>query len=308
MLWIISLSAFVCTFILIHLFLQTCISNEETAEIRLRGLLSAIEGRGTFRGESPSSLSQRTLTQRLTALAPGLTQFVPASIRLKTSEKLAMAGGVGGIGPNAYLLLTVAMGLYLPIILAGVLFVFQMPASKVLRLALGVSAFGFCLPFLFLNYKIRARQHSMQRDLPDAIDLITASVEAGLGFDGALQILSEKMEGALVDEFTRTLNEMRVGVPRREALISMGKRCNLPDISGFITSLIQADQLGVSIGSVLRVKSVAIREKQRHRAQEMGMKAPVKILIPLVFFIFPVILVIMLGPAALKISDMFLKK
>ena len=101
---------------------------------------------------------------------------------------------------------------------------------------------------------------------------------------------------------------MRVGVPRREALAAMGKRCNLPDISGFITSLIQADQLGVSIGSVLRVKSVAIREKQRQRAKEMGMKAPVKILIPLVFLIFPVILVIMLGPAALKISDMFLKR
>ena len=308
MLWIISLSTFVCTFILIHLFLQTCISNEETAEIRLRGLLSAMESRGSFGGEPHSALLQRSLTQRLTALAPGLTQFVPASIRLKMTEKLAMAGGVGGIGPNGYLLLTVAMGLYLPIILAGVMFAFQMPVSKVLRLALGVSAFGLCLPFLFLNYKIRARQHSMQRDLPDAIDLITASVEAGLGFDGALQILSEKMEGALVDEFTRTLNEMRVGVPRREALVAMGQRCNLPDVSGFITSLIQADQLGVSIGNVLRVKSVAVREKQRQRAQELGMKAPVKMLIPLVFCIFPVILVIILGPAAIKITDTLLKK
>jgi tight adherence protein C len=308
MLWIISLFAFVCTFIFIHLFLQTCISTEETAEIRLRGLLSAMESRGTFRGEPHFAHPQRNLTQRLTALAPGLTQFVPASIRRQMNEKLAMAGGVGGLGPNGYLLLTAAMGFYLPILLAGVLFGLQMPASTVLRLALGVSAFGFCLPFLFLNYKIRARQHSMQRDLPDAIDLITASVEAGLGFDGALQILSEKMEGALVDEFTRALNEMRVGVPRREALVSMGKRCNLPDITGFITSLIQADQLGVSIGNVLRVKSVAVREKQRQRAQELGMKAPVKMLIPLVFFIFPVILVIILGPAAIKIADTLLKK
>ena len=308
MLWIISLAAFVCTFILIHLFLQTCISTEETAEIRLRGLLSAMEGRGTFRGEPHFAQPQRNLTQRLTALAPGLTQFVPASIRRKINEKLAMAGGVGGLGPNGYLLLTVAMGIYLPILLAGVLFGLQVPANTVLRLALFVSAFGFCLPFLFLNYKIRARQHSMQRDLPDAIDLITASVEAGLGFDGALQILSEKMEGALVDEFTRALNEMRVGVPRREALVAMGKRCDLPDITGFITSLIQADQLGVSIGSVLRVKSVAVREKQRQRAQELGMKAPVKMLIPLVFFIFPVILVIILGPAAIKIADTLLKK
>lgn len=306
MLWIISLSAFVCTFILIHLFLQTCISNQETAEIRLRGLISIMDGR--TRGESHSPQARRGLAQAFSALAPGLTPYVPNSIRRKVAEKLAMAGGVGGFGPNGYLLLILALGLYLPVILAVLFVEFDMAASNVLRIVLAVSACGFTIPFLFLNYKIRARQHSMQRDLPDAIDLVTASVEAGLGFDGALQILSEKMEGALVDEFTRTLNEMRVGVPRREALISMGKRCNLPDISGFITSLIQADQLGVSIGSVLRVKSVAIREKQRQRAQEMGMKAPVKILIPLVFFIFPVILVIMLGPAALKISDMFLKR
>ena len=306
MLWVIALSTFACTFILIHLFFQTCVANQETAEIRLRGLMSIMDGQ--TRGESHSSLSQRNPSQVFASLAPGLTRFVPASIRRKVAEKLAMAGGVSGFGPNGYLLLTLALGLYLPVMIAVILVGFEVPASIVLRVVLVLSAFGSITPFLFLNYKIRARQHSMQRDLPDAIDLITASVEAGLGFDGALQILSEKMEGALVDEFTRTLNEMRVGVPRREALVAMGKRCNLPDISGFITSLIQADQLGVSIGNVLRVKSVAVREKQRQRAQELGMKAPVKMLIPLVFFIFPVILVIMLGPAAIKIADTFLKK
>jgi tight adherence protein C len=308
MLWIISVSAFACTFILIHLLFQTCISNDETAELRLRSLLSAMEGRIKFHAGAGHGTVQRKFARLFTGWAPGLTQFVPTSIRQKGAEKLAMAGGIGGIGPNGYILLTLAMGLYLPIIIAGILLVYQLPGSTVLRLSMGVAALGFILPFLFLNYKIRTRQHSMQRDLPDAVDLVTASVEAGLSFDGALQILSEKMEGALVDEFTRMLNEMRVGVPRREALVAMGKRCNIPDVSGVVTSLIQADQLGVSIGNVLRIKSVAIREKQRQRAQELGMKAPVKMLIPLVFFIFPVILVIMLGPAAIKISEMFLKR
>lgn len=308
MLWIISISAFACTFILIHLLFQTCISNDETAELRLRSLLSVMEGRMKFHAGAGHGTAQRKFARIFIGWAPGLAQFVPTSIRQKVAEKLAMAGGIGGIGPNGYIVLTLAIGLYLPIIIVGILLVYQLPVSTVLRLSLGVSALGFILPFLFLNYKIRTRQHSMQRDLPDAIDLVTASVEAGLGFDGALQILSEKMEGALVDEFTRMLNEMRVGVPRREALVAMGKRCSLPDVSGVVTSLIQADQLGVSIGNVLRIKSVAIRERQRQRAQELGMKAPVKMLIPLVFFIFPVILVIMLGPAAIKIADTFLKK
>ena len=148
----------------------------------------------------------------------------------------------------------------------------------------------------------------MERALPDVLDLLTVSVEAGLGFDGALHKVSEKMKGALVEECSRLLNEMRVGVPRRNALVAMADRCNLPDISIFTTSLIQADQLGVSISNVLRVQSAAMREKRKQRAQEAAMKAPVKMLLPLVLFIFPTIFVILLGPAILQIIDTFANK
>ena len=116
------------------------------------------------------------------------------------------------------------------------------------------------------------------------------------------------MKGALVEEFSRLLNEIRVGVPRRLALLALATRCNLEDVSVFTTSLIQADQLGVGIGNVLRVQSAAMREKRRQRAQEAAMKAPVKMLLPLVLFIFPSIFVILLGPAMIQLIGTFGKK
>ena len=161
---------------------------------------------------------------------------------------------------------------------------------------------------LLLNRKITARRKSIQSDLPDALDLLTVSVEAGLGFDGALAKLSEKMKGALVEEFSRTLQEMRIGVPRRDAIRAMGQRCSVDDLSLFTAAVVQADQLGVSIGNVLRVQSAAMREKRRQRAQEKAQKAPVKMLIPLVVFIFPAIFVVLLGPAVIRLMSSLLFK
>jgi tight adherence protein C len=224
------------------------------------------------------------------------------------TEKLAIAGGMGGIGANEYILLTTMMGLAFPLIIGCLLVVDQVPLNKVIGVSLLVAVISFSFPFLLLQHKINARRRSMQYELPDALDLITVSVEAGLGFEGALVKLSEKMKGALVDEFVRTLNEMRIGITRRDALLAMGKRCNLADVHSFTMALIQADQLGVSIGNVLRIKSASIREKRRQQAEELAMKAPVKMLFPLIFFIFPTIFVILLGPAMITIFDSFIKR
>lgn len=163
------------------------------------------------------------------------------------------------------------------------------------------------LPMLLLNHKIAGRKKSIQKDLADVLDLLTVSVEAGLGFDGALTKLAEKMKGALVDEFNRVLQEIRMGIPRRDALVAMGIRCDVPDLSLFTTSLVQADQLGVSIGNVLRVQSASMREKRRQRAEERAMKAPIKMLLPLVLFIFPSLFVVLLGPALIQMFTNLLK-
>lgn len=301
MLLLISVLAFLTVFIMAYLILKTYAPVEGPEQLRLRTLDSFMEGRSDMEGELSAPFSQRVLSPLTGSVAARLTRFTPKAIRQMVEEKLAAAGSLGGMGANEFLLLTLFLGLALPVIIAVVLMVIGQPANQVFGFALYAFAGGMYFPFFLLNRKIKTRRHSMERDLPDVLDLLTVSVEAGLGFDGALHKLSEKMKGVLVEEFSRLLNEIRVGVPRRKALLAMANRCNIGDISLFTTSLVQADQLGVSIGNVLRVQSAAMREKRKQRAQEAAMKAPVKMLLPLIMFIFPTIFVILLGPALIQV-------
>jgi len=164
---------------------------------------------------------------------------------------------------------------------------------------------GYFVPDIMLNAWKNERQNKILKDLPDILDMLSVSVEAGLGFDAALQRVVEKIKGPLSDEFRQALNEIKLGKPRREALKDLAARVEVDDVSTFISSLIQADQLGVSIANVLRVQADQVREKRTQRAEEKAQKAPIKILIPLVFFIFPAIFVILLGPALIQVTDIF---
>ncbi len=300
MLLMITALTFLAVFILSYVALITYAPVAGAAQMRLKTLDKLMDNRNGYDEELATPFSQRILSPLTGSLAVRLTRFTPKAIRLMVEEKLAAAGGIGGIGANEFLLLCFFLGIALPVATVLIATAADAAANKVVAFALYSFAVGIYLPFFLLNRTIKARRHSMVRDLPDVLDLLTVSVEAGLGFDGALHKLSEKMKGALVEEFTRLLNEMRVGVPRRSALLAMANRCNLEDVSVFTTSLVQADQLGVGIGNVLRVQSAAMREKRRQRAQEMAMKAPVKMLLPLVLFIFPTIFVILLGPALIQ--------
>lgn len=300
MLLTITALTFLTVFILAYVALITYAPVAGAAQMRLKALDKQMDNRAGYDEELATPFSQRILSPLTGSLAARLTRFTPKAIRRLVEEKLAAAGGLGGMGANEFLLLSAFLALTLPTFTTIMSTAADAAANKVVAFALYALAVGIYLPFFLLNRKIKNRRHSMVRDLPDVLDLLTVSVEAGLGFDGALHKLSEKMKGALVEEFTRLLNEMRVGVPRRSALLAMANRCNLEDVSVFTTSLVQADQLGVGIGNVLRVQSAAMREKRRQRAQEMAMKAPVKMLLPLVVFIFPTIFVILLGPALIQ--------
>ena len=161
---------------------------------------------------------------------------------------------------------------------------------------------GFYLPVFWLNSKIRARQHDIQKALPDALDLLTISVEAGLGFDAAMAKVTEKSDNELSRGFGRVNAEVRLGKIRREALRDMANRADVPDMTNFIAAVIQADQLGVSLSKVLRIQSEQMRVKRRQRAEELANQAPVKMVIPLVFLVFPSILIILLGPAVLQFT------
>lgn len=164
---------------------------------------------------------------------------------------------------------------------------------------------GYMAPDFYLYQKGYDRADQMQKSLPDAIDLLTISVESGLGFDAAVQQVARNTEGPLADEFARLLQEMQIGRGRSDALRSMAERTNLADLRTFVGAMVQADAFGIPIGQVLRVQSSEIRVKKRQWAEEMAQKVPVKILLPLIFCILPCLFIAVLGPAGITIMDAF---
>lgn len=170
------------------------------------------------------------------------------------------------------------------------------PISKIIIVLASLLGIINMLPKYYLKNRITLRQKEIEKSLPDALDLLTVSIEAGLSFDGAVAKLVEKMSGVLVDEFAIALKEMRVGVSKRDAFKSLIERVPVPSLVTFVGSILQADQLGVSMGNVLRIQSSLARQKRRQKTQENAMKAPIKMLIPMIIFIMPTMFIVLLGP------------
>ncbi|WP_243056356.1 type II secretion system F family protein [Nocardioides sp. SR21] len=176
---------------------------------------------------------------------------------------------------------------------------------RVLSVAAGIGALGFVLPDLLLYNAGEKREAEMRRALPDALDLLTISVEAGLGFDAAVMKVARNTTGPLAQEFARVLQEMQLGVGRMDAMRAMGERSTIKELRAFCQAMVQADQLGVPIGRVLRIQSQEMRVRRRQAAEEKAQQVPVKIMIPLVLCILPCLFLIVLGPAALTIVEVF---
>jgi tight adherence protein C len=168
---------------------------------------------------------------------------------------------------------------------------------------IGGTLVGFLGPNFYLHQQAYNRTEQMQRELPDAIDLLTISVESGLGFDAALMQVSRNTTGPLAGEFSRCLKEMQLGVGRSDALRALGDRNTMPDLRSFVSAMVQADAFGIPVGQVLRVQSSEIRVKRRQWAEEKAQKVPVKITVPLIFCILPCLFIAVLGPAAIQIMD-----
>jgi tight adherence protein C len=175
----------------------------------------------------------------------------------------------------------------------------------VLFAAIALGGVGFILPDFVVSGKARSRKDRIRAELPDALDLMAVSVEAGMGFDGAISKLTEHMEGPLADEFALTLSEIRIGESRQDALKKLADRTGTPELASFVRSIIQADQLGISLGRILRVQATDSRLKRQAAAEEKAMKAPIKMLFPTVLFIFPAMFLVILGPAFLNLSKLF---
>ncbi|MBB6626415.1 type II secretion system F family protein [Nocardioides sp. KIGAM211] len=178
----------------------------------------------------------------------------------------------------------------------------QSLSVRLVMLVVGL-VIGFFAPNLYLYQKIYDRSQRLQRELPDAIDLLTISVESGLGFDAAIQQVARHTEGPLADEFARVLREMQIGQGRSAALRGLADRTNVPDVRTFVGAMVQADAFGIPVGQVLRIQSQEIRVKRRQRAEEKAQQVPVKMTIPLIFCILPCLFIAVMGPAAISIMD-----
>lgn len=181
-------------------------------------------------------------------------------------------------------------------------------SSKYVLLVMLAAAAGWYGPEFFLKQRIKSRQEAVRRSLPDVLDLITVSVEAGLAFDAAMARVSEKWQGPLAAEFRRVIHEISVGKPRRDALRDMANRVGVAELHGFVTAVIQAEQLGIGMANMLRHHAHQLRQRRRQQVEERAMQVPIKMLIPLILFIFPSIFIVLLGPAVIQILHVLGRK
>ena len=253
--------------------------------------------------ELSQPFSQRVLLPMIRASSAFVSRFTPQRSLENTQHNLDLAGNPNNWSAAEFLGIRGLSALLLAAVTFAVLMLSEAPVTRQLLLSLVMGLLGFFLPVIWLGQRIRSRQDEIVKTLPDVLDLLTISVEAGLPFDGAMQRVAEKWDNELSRGFRRLLTEMQVGKSRRDALRDMAARMEVPDVTSFVAALVQADQLGISIAKVLRIQSEQMRIKRRQRAEEKAQQAPIKMLIPMTFLIFPTILIVILGPAFLILRE-----
>ncbi len=251
--------------------------------------------------ELSQPFSQRVIRPMLLTLSKGFSKLSPAKSRAAAELQLELAGRPNNWGAREFF----GLRIFVALVLGVLIFLLATLSSPALAILYGAVAalVGYFMPILWLRSKIRQRQSEIVKTLPDALDLLTITVEAGLGFDGAIQKVGDKWDNQLSKGFAKVVQEMRLGVPRRVALKNMDESMGVPDVTTFVAAIIQAEQLGVSIAKILRVQSEQMRIRRRQRAEELANQAPIKMLFPMVFLIFPALFIILLGPAALIIME-----
>jgi tight adherence protein C len=255
-------------------------------------------------GHAQRPFRERVLAPLGERLARWTLKLHPKTTVEGVSTRLMAAGLGRSISPTAFLAFKSGLsivGVFLGVLFGGAL----ASAGGVLFCSVALAGIGFIAPDFFVSSKARSRKERIRAELPDALDLMAVSVEAGMGFDGAISKLTDHMDGPLADEFALTLSEIRIGESRPDALKKLAQRTDTPELNSFVRSIIQADQLGISLGRILRVQATDSRLKRQAAAEEKAMKAPIKMLFPTVLFIFPAMFLVILGPAFLNLSKIF---
>ena len=231
-------------------------------------------------------------------------RFTPNDQSSRLRRKLDLAGNPPGWDTDRVLafkmlglLVGAAVGFIVPLLFGNV--------AWALVFGIGLAVLGFFLPNILLYQRAYDRSQTIQRELPDALDLLVISVESGLGFDAALAQVARNTQGPLAEEFFRVLQEMQLGTGRSDAMRALADRTDVTDLRGFVTAMVQADAFGIPIANVLRIQAREMRIRRSQRAEETAQKVPVKILFPLIFCILPALFIVILGPAAIQIMTAF---
>lgn len=291
MLPLIALSVFAA----VAAFSYSISTRHESIDLQQRIAGRALNPQGRRMGQeepAPSSMAQMVF---------GLTRkFLPSEILDKIQASLVRAGSPTSL--QTMVLIWIVGIVVLPVLYAVLVFSRGTHIGTLQIVSLVIfPILGFYIPNVWLKGKIAKRKKLILKSLPDGIDLITTSVEAGLGIDAAFARVAEKVHGPLAAEFRRCLREMSLGRTRRESLADFAERTQLEDVNLFVNAVIQAEQTGVSLGQVIRIQAEQMRMRRKQRAEQAAYKAPVKMVIPLVIFIFPAMFIVILGPAVLEI-------
>jgi tight adherence protein C len=245
----------------------------------------------------------RLIKPGLARLARKLASMAPQATLARTRHQLELAGNPAGLKALDFIGLRILFALIVGGFIFALMVGFTTSPAQAFVFGLLFSSLGYLLPVMWLGGRIKGRRLDIMQALPDALDLLTISVEAGLGFDAALAKVVEKWDNALTREFSRVLAEIRVGKLRREALRDMAERVEVPELRSFVAAIVQADQLGASIGRILHVQAAQMRQRRRQKAEELARQAGIKIMFPLIFLIFPALFIVILGPAVISIKS-----
>jgi len=275
--------------------------SSEQLEARLRALAGERRGSLPMR-EAP--FAYRVLVPLAEGVGGLALNLVPPTWVSRIRRRLIAAGQPMSLA--AFLTMVVINGTLAPLALfaAAWLLTDGAPAAGVYLLMPLLAAMGVLLPLLWLLRRARRRQLAIWKSLPDAFDLMTTCVEAGLGLDGAFHLVSEKLSGPISAEFAEMLREIGMGKARRDALSDMAERTGVPDLQTFAHAIVQAEELGTGLAAVLRVQAKQIRIRRTQRAEEEARRAPIKMIFPLVFFILPSLFVVILGPLAIEVVEL----
>lgn len=250
-------------------------------------------------------LAARTVSPVLSWLTRTVGKLSPQSMRERIDRKLVLAGGIEGWDAETVAALKIAGGIGGGVLGLALGRIAGAPSALALAGVVFFALVGYLVPGASLSQRAAKRQAAIQRALPDTMDLLTISVEAGLGFDAALSHVVKKVPGPLSDEIGRMLQEMRLGTSRVDALRHLADRTDVDELEAFVLAMVQADVFGVSVSKVLRAQAKESRIKRRQRAEHKAMQTPVKLLFPLIFCILPALFVVVVGPGAIRIVQSF---